>query len=158
MSLLRWYSGAPPISLQWDYLFTYRDKVSAGARSRTKFESGLSEWSVILSWVSAVEVKRGSTVLIFFVWHVATIVLCLKFLTKQQLTSQRPGNLLRLSQVGSWSWNETHLKIHMTVIIDINLHPMEASSKVDLLAAGYVRLHRRCNAANCSVLLIMFIT
>ena len=42
------------------------------------------------------------------------IVLNLNFLTKQQLTSQRPGNLLRQSQVGSWSWNETHLKIHMT--------------------------------------------
>ena len=42
------------------------------------------------------------------------IVLCLNFLTKHQLTSQRPGNLLRQSQVGSWSWNETHLKIHMT--------------------------------------------
>ena len=52
------------------------------------------------------------------------IVLCLNFLTKQQLTSQRPGNLLRQSQVGSWSWNETHLKIHMTVITDtdVNLH------------------------------------
>ena len=73
------------------------------------------------------------------------IVLCLNFLTKQQLTSQRPGNLLRQSQVGSWSWNETCLKIHMTVIIDINLHPMEASSKVDLFTAGYVQSHRRCN-------------
>ena len=35
------------------------------------------------------------------------IELCLNFLTKQQLTSQRPGNLLRQSQVGSCSWNET---------------------------------------------------
>ena len=42
------------------------------------------------------------------------MVLCLNFLIKQQLTSQRPGNLLRQSQVGSWSWNETHLKIRMT--------------------------------------------
>ena len=52
------------------------------------------------------------------------IVLCFNFLTKQQLTSQRPENLLRQSQVESWSWNETHLKIHKTVIIDIdvNLH------------------------------------
>ena len=56
------------------------------------------------------------------------IELCLNFLTKQQLTSQRPRNLLRQSQVGSWSWNETHLKIHKTVIVDtdVNLHHQAA--------------------------------
>ena len=80
------------------------------------------------------------------------IALCLNFLTKQQLTSQRPG---RQSQLGSWSWNETHLKVHMTLIIDINLHPMEASSKVDHFTAGYVQSHRRCNVIyflSCSYL------
>ena len=51
------------------------------------------------------------------------LIVCLNFLTKQQLTLQRPENLLRQSQVGPWSWNETHLKIHnaMTVIMDINI-------------------------------------
>ena len=49
------------------------------------------------------------------------IVLCLNFLTKQTIYFTKT---MRQSQVGSWSWNETHLKIHKTAIIDtdVNLH------------------------------------
>ena len=77
------------------------------------------------------------------------IVLYLNFLTRQQLTLQRPGNLLRQSQVGSWSWNETHLKMHKTVIIDTdNLHHQ---------AARWTSSELVMFSCNCSVLLIMFI-
>ena len=64
------------------------------------------------------------------------IVLCLNFLTKQQLTSQRPGNLLRQSQVGPWSWNVTHLKIHMThsggTARDVRREPVPLGSQLKM--------------------------
>ena len=79
-----------------------------------------------------------------------------------ELSVQTTNNFTKtrksIETVSGWvlvlEWNETHLKIHMTLIIDINLHPMEASSKVDLFTAGYFQSHRRCNVI---IFLIMFI-
>ena len=67
---------------------------------------------------------------------------------KTTINFTKPGKLLRQSQVGFWSWNDTQLEIYMTVIIDIDVAKLAsptACSKVNLFRAGYVQSNRRCN-------------
>ena len=85
-------------------------------------------WLMYCAWYQHAQPTHNMSLLIGgtkFLWHVATTD-CVVFELSDRTTinSQRPGNLLRPSQVGSGSLEWDHLKIYMTVIIDtdINLH------------------------------------
>ena len=79
-------------------------------------------------------------------WLVATID-CDVFELSDQTTINFTKTRKCTERVSGWvlvlEWDMPENTL--TVIIDISLHPMEASRKVDLFWAGYVQSHRRCS-------------